>query len=100
MFMATLQAEQAGVDAARAQVQMKQAQEAAAAATRMRKLLDKRAAALRAKAETAVQVGHMLSGWGTCCPGGSHAREDADPCHHVTRCKHVMVAVHARDEGA
>ena len=55
----TLQAEQAGAEAAQAQVQMKQAQEAAAAATRMRKLLDKRMAALRAKAETAARVRDM-----------------------------------------
>ena len=52
-----LQAEQAGADAAQAQVQTKQAQEAAAAAARMRKLLDKRMTALRAKAQAAAQVG-------------------------------------------
>ena len=52
-----LQAEQAGADAAQAQVHLKLTQEAAAAATRMRKLLDKRMTALRAKAQAATQVG-------------------------------------------
>ena len=51
-----LQAEQAGADAAQAHVQSKQAQEATAAATRMRKLLDKRMVAMRAKAQAAAQV--------------------------------------------